>query len=230
VDVIGCHATIVPVSLIAASASSSSRLGAGPPWPPGGSSRDNMVRTVICMNDHDEIVRYARMLLCGYIEYDQRGVPRKKYLKPETKEYEEARRALACLLRMGVLPRNLQHALANLFDPDDAPERSEVVDSLAYSHRVIAAERRIVGEFAKFRAWNRRRDDAAHSHILQHLWNDVQERKSVEAAVKAAMDRFGLQREAVYKIWKGRDVLQAPDEKLQVQFYIEVVKRPIQCK
>jgi hypothetical protein len=121
-------------------------------------------------------------LLCGPSVRDEHGLTRQSYLRDGSPEELAARRALARLLRTSSpLDLGLRFVLADLIDPDcDAVERK------------IRFERRRKGK-----------PSSAHTEktISEFIWALVEDGVKREAAFHSAMDRFGLKRSRILKIW-----------------------------
>jgi len=121
-------------------------------------------------------------LLCGRSVIDEHGLTRESYLRDGSAEEIAARRALARLLRTSSpLDLGLRVVLADLIDPDcDAVERQ------------IRFERR-----------RRGKPSSAHAdkQMCEFIWAHVKDGVKKEAAFQSAMDRFGLKRSRILKIW-----------------------------
>ena len=123
-------------------------------------------------------------LLCGRSVIDEHGLTRESYLRDGSAEEIAARRALARLLRTSSpLDLGLRVVLADLIDPDcDAAERK------------IRFERRRKGKPSNVHA---------EKQIAEFIWARVEDDEKKEAAFQSAMDRFGLKRSRILKIWSN---------------------------
>jgi hypothetical protein len=116
-------------------------------------------------------------------EYQTRG-----FLKADSREEQQARAALARLLRSGKVNQHLLDTLANLFEgverfpshPDFTP----------------AFERRLV-----FKQHKKQPDSARRTAVATYVWRDFRKHGQVEAAVAGAMKHYNLSRSQVYEIW-----------------------------
>ena len=100
----------------------------------------------------------ANMLLIGFMDFDERGLPTQKYLDDDS----EARQAIARLLRSDKsLPRQLRECLATLFEPEPTCE--------------IGGERQLV---FKFRRRGNRRNAMRNSAIFSHVWAGTKEKET----------------------------------------------------
>jgi len=145
--------------------------------------------------EHDP--KYQRSLcgayLIGLIDGDAKGLLRKKYFRPNSKEEREARETLAFLLRSPQpLDRELRVMLAALFDPQQGEP---------YGDREIRFVRRSRG---------RAPEHLANSLIVRHVWDLVKAGKSVSEGIASAVARFDLDESTVMKLWaKQKPVLEA---------------------
>jgi hypothetical protein len=137
-------------------------------------------------------LQMAWMLLFGFVEKDTHGRLHSKYLEEGSPEEQDARRALARLLRDrdSRLDRQLRIALADLFDPDPPrPEQRKI--------KLVARRRGGV------------RDDTASTQIAESVWSDVVGGKGVTAAINDTADKFHITDETAKKIWaKFRPLLE----------------------
>jgi hypothetical protein len=148
-------------------------------------------------NDHTEDARtLADMLLSGFVRYDKKGLPHKVYLGENSPEELRARTAMANLLRNPrLLTVDLGAKLAALFDPE--------------AGTYPGIERRIV---IRHRSRGNRREHMRNTQIGKHVWDRVQSKWKVEAAVESAIDTYDLTREEIYRIWaRYRPMFEAYD-------------------
>jgi hypothetical protein len=140
-------------------------------------------------DDFKNDVRSGYVYLAGFIEYDARGVPRRRFYKEGSKKSDQCRRALARVLRSEnplrkSLPRQLREMLADMFEPEEPGS--------------IWGERKLT---ASNRANRRPRDHGANSHLTSFVWGRVKAGAGVDAAISEAIDKFGVSRERMYKLW-----------------------------
>jgi hypothetical protein len=133
----------------------------------------------------------ARMLLCGFVGKDKKGLLRQWYFGdrglPEylsrSGDESEARAAIVRLLRSNrPLSRDLRHSLASLFDSKG------IYDGI---------ERKIV--FIK-RSTNQPRH-MRNTEIVEFVRKKLPEGGDIGAAITAAANHFRLSEDAVKKIW-----------------------------
>jgi hypothetical protein len=144
------------------------------------------------MSDADKFeqdLNYALVYLTGYSQEDRAGVPRKKFLSRGSAFEDDCRRALARVLRSGrPLPGYFVHCLADMFEPREDALR-------AYSSRELVA---------KNRSNHRREDTLAVSCITNFVWERSEGGVRVEKAVGEAIEKFGVSREYVYRLWSRK--------------------------
>jgi hypothetical protein len=147
------------------------------------------------MSQEESAVTRARVLLCGYVRHDKRGLSQTVYLKPD--EELAGRTALARLLRNPhLLTGELCQQLAALFDPE------------ADTHPAI--ERKLV---FRHRGRGNRPQPMRNTQIARYVWDRFRSDWGVERAVEAAMEKYELSREAIYGIWsRYRPLFEALDE------------------
>lgn len=136
------------------------------------------------MKDESPEFGLVLALLCGFVEFDSKGLPRHRYLTDADQD-AQARLNLANLLRgPGHLPQELRKILAALFDsePDKHP----------------GVEREI---FFKKRRSGRANDAMRKSAIADFIWNKVESGQSVESAALDASIKFKLERSRIFEIW-----------------------------
>jgi hypothetical protein len=138
------------------------------------------------MHDFEQDAQAARVYLGGYLTFDKRGVPRKRYDPEESEASDYCRAALARVLRSDrPLDRQLRDMLADMFEPQEDPYRP-------FSSREL---------IAKSRSKHRREDVFANNHITRFMWERCPADFSPEKAVKEAMDNFDISRVYAYRLW-----------------------------
>jgi|SRR5579862_1526843 len=134
---------------------------------------------------NDPQFQLASMLLDGFIERDKQGRLRRKYLELGSGMEQEARRALARLLRTNQLNMQLREELASLFDPDQ--------DSPGWQQRGIKITNRRRG---------RSLDHIAATEILQHIADVVRSGLSKNKAFVSAAEKYSISEEMAKRIWQ----------------------------
>jgi hypothetical protein len=135
--------------------------------------------------DEDDIA-LSHVLLAGFVEEDELGLPHQRYLTDE----HEARMAIARLLRsQEPLPRRIRDALAGMFEP--VP--SDYTDPGARV-RVLKIQ---------FRSAARRPDNLRNSVIMQYAYDAWKSGVNVETAIGEAAQKFVLSEDTVWDIWSG---------------------------
>ena len=168
------------------------------------------------MNDHDDDLTRAYILLDGRLRHDQRGLPFNEYLSEGDPEETEARIGIARLLRSRRINGQLLDMLASLFDP-----RPRVLpDGKAHPDFLHIAERRIV---FKYRARGNRNNNYANTVIARNIWRAIRAGTGIGAAIQAVADEFNLSHEQVEDVWgRYKRYMPASDGKM--------IKRPAQIK
>jgi hypothetical protein len=138
------------------------------------------------MDDFEEDTRLGYVYLAGFVSTDERGIPRKRYYPPRSKDSNVCRAALARVLRSDrPLDRQLRDMLADMFEPQEDPYRP-------FSSREL---------IAKSRSKHRHQDVFAISHMTRFMWERCRAGLSPEEAVKEAMDNFDISRVYAYRLW-----------------------------
>jgi hypothetical protein len=120
-------------------------------------------------------------LLCGCVERDKRGRLQRRYLKKDSPEETDARRALARELRTAqTLDMGFRDLLAELINPRRDSPRRIVFENNGAGNKSNALVERQVAEF---------------------LWLKGRPRGQMEAAISEAKKDFGLERSRVMAIW-----------------------------
>jgi hypothetical protein len=121
-------------------------------------------------------------LLCGHIVRNKHQVPHTVYLKDGSPEEQEARRALARILRTSLpLDLGLRFLIADLIDPD----RDEIDRRIRFGHRRKGKPSNALAE----------------KEIAEFIWSQVRSGVKTEEAVFQAAERFGLERTRIFEIW-----------------------------
>jgi hypothetical protein len=152
--------------------------------------------TAAAMSSDDLML--ARILLGGFVDEDERGLPHERYLSES--DETEARLALVRLLRSEApLAPRLRVALAGLFHPDDEAVHLVTDDSTGKQYSI--SEPRDRNLVFRFRKKKRRAHHKRNTVIVQFMYDLVKAGKSIEEARGDAHDEFGLSDGAIKKIW-----------------------------
>jgi hypothetical protein len=139
------------------------------------------------MDDFEQDARAASVYLGGYLVYDKRGVPRKRYYPERSKDSDYCRQALARVLRSErPLDRQLRDMLADMFEPGERRESP-------WGSRKLKAG---------FRNPVKPRDANANTHMARFVWRRAAEGVGVEGAIQEAVDTFEVTRERMYDLWR----------------------------
>jgi hypothetical protein len=122
-------------------------------------------------------------LLCGRLARDRRGLPHTIYLKHNSAEEKEARRALARYLRTSLpLDLGVRFVLGDLIDPD--------LDDV---ERIIRFEHRRKGK---------RSNPLAENEIAEFVWSQAENGARIKTAIGDAAKKFDRGDHRVRAIWK----------------------------
>ncbi|TIL49089.1 hypothetical protein [Mesorhizobium sp.] len=127
----------------------------------------------------------ARLLLSGSLEGSPRKLTRHHFPDPGSFLEYECRWALVEVLRSENPPKDILQQAASLFVPDDG-------HPLAHPHFIAAIRHRRPGPV---------RNVYAKAQIVEIVATAKRERRGVEAGIQEAMERYGLEREYVYRVW-----------------------------
>jgi hypothetical protein len=115
------------------------------------------------MTYQDLLAAYS--YLGGFLVHDDRGVPKRRYHKPDSREEKDCRAALARVLQScEPLDHQLRKMLAELFEPDPGPEKVFGIRKLTIS----------------FRANSRPRDHSANT-LAWFIWERVNREQTSKA-------------------------------------------------
>ena len=137
------------------------------------------------MDKNDAQFQLASILLQGFLEENERGRLRQKYLSDRAAQVQEARTALAKLLRSNRLNDQLREELASLFDPDP--------DSPGWQQRRIKIVSRRRGK---------RIDHIAATQVLKHVVDAINAGSGVNSAIAGAAETFSISDEMAKQIWR----------------------------
>jgi hypothetical protein len=132
------------------------------------------------VNEEEELIL---ALLSGRMTYDN-GLPEIQYLEGD--EERKARTVLAARLRTGPISGEIRDQIAALIDPQHD------------THPAI--ERKI--EFIHRRAGQQSTPPTLKTAIAQYLNSRVKAGEGISAAVRAAVNEFGLSERYIWAIWK----------------------------
>jgi hypothetical protein len=139
------------------------------------------------MDDFEQDMRAASVYLGGYLAFDKRGVPRKRYNPEGSEASDYCRAALARVLRNNrPLDRQLRDMLADMFEPEERRESP-------WGSRKLKAG---------FRNPVKPRDGNANTHMAWFVWKRARGGVGVEGAIQEAMDTFDVTRERMYDLWR----------------------------